>query len=74
MQAAIAKLAGKLQQHPEDAEGWALLGPPMTAGTAPQSCPVPGAEGSSECGDEPQSTARITVKVTLNPKFKDRCG
>ena len=26
MQAAIAKLAGKLQQHPEDAEGWALLG------------------------------------------------
>ena len=26
MQAAIAKLAGKLQQHPRDAEGWALLG------------------------------------------------
>jgi cytochrome c-type biogenesis protein CcmH len=26
MRAAIAKLAGKLQQHPEDAEGWALLG------------------------------------------------
>jgi cytochrome c-type biogenesis protein CcmH len=26
MQAAIAKLAAKLQQHPEDAEGWALLG------------------------------------------------
>jgi cytochrome c-type biogenesis protein CcmH len=94
MQAAIAKLAGKLQQHPEDAEGWALLGrtykamqqfaqardafrhaveaapgdtalaaeyraagtpnpePPMTDGTAPQSCPVPGAEGSSKCGDE----------------------
>jgi cytochrome c-type biogenesis protein CcmH/NrfG len=114
MQAAIAKLAGKLQQHPEDVEGWALLGrtykamqqyaqardafrraveaapgdtglaaeyaaaetpnsePPMTDGTAPQSCPVPGAEGSSGCGDEPQSTARITVKVTLNPKFKDQ--
>jgi cytochrome c-type biogenesis protein CcmI len=116
MQAAIAKLAGKLQQHPEDAEGWALLGrtykamqqyaqardafrhaveaapgdtalaaeyaaagtpnpePPMTDGTAPQSCPVPGAEGSSECGDEPQSTARIIVKVALNPKFKDQVG
>jgi cytochrome c-type biogenesis protein CcmI len=116
MQAAIAKLAGKLQQHPEDAEGWALLGrtykaiqqyaqardafrhavdaapgdtglaaeyaaagtpspePPMTDGTAPQSCPVPGAEGSSECGDEPQSTARITVKVALNPKFKNQVG
>ena len=116
MQAAIAKLAGKLQQHPEDAEGWALLGrtykamqqyaqardafrhaveaapgdtglaaeyaaagtpnpePPITDGTAPQSCPVPGTEGSSECGDEPQSTARITVKVALNPKFKDRVG
>jgi cytochrome c-type biogenesis protein CcmH len=110
MQAAIAKLAGKLQQHPEDAEGWALLGrtykamqqyerardafrhaveaapddtalaeeyaaagtpnpePPMTDGTAPQSCPVPGAEGSSKCGDEPQNTTRITVKVALNPK------
>jgi cytochrome c-type biogenesis protein CcmI len=26
MQAAIAKLAVKLQQHPDDAEGWALLG------------------------------------------------
>ena len=26
LQAAIAKLAGKLRQHPEDAEGWALLG------------------------------------------------
>src|SRR5271156_5041755 len=26
MQAAIAKLADKLQQHPDDAEGWALLG------------------------------------------------
>jgi cytochrome c-type biogenesis protein CcmI len=116
MQAAIAKLAGKLQQHPEDAEGWALLGrtykamqqyaqardafrhaveaapgdtalaaeyaaagtpdpePPMTDGTAPQSCPVPGAAGSSECGDAPQSTARITVKVALNPKFKDQVG
>jgi hypothetical protein len=116
MQAAIAKLAGKLQQHPEDAEGWALLGrtykamqqyaqardafrhaveaapgdtglaaeyaaagtpnpePPMTDGTAPESCPVPGAEGSSGCGDEPQSTPRITVKVALNPKFKDRVG
>jgi cytochrome c-type biogenesis protein CcmH len=116
MQAAIAKLAGKLQQHPEDAEGWALLGrtykamqqyaqardafrhaveaapgdtglaaeyaaagtpnpePPMMDGTAPQSCPVPGAEGSSECGDEPQSTARITVKVALNPRFKDQVG
>jgi cytochrome c-type biogenesis protein CcmH len=112
MQAAIAKLAGKLQQHPEDAEGWALLGrtykamqqysqardafrhaveaapgdtglaaeyaaaetsnPPMTDGSAPQSCPVAGAESSSECGEEPQSTARITVKVALNPKFKDR--
>jgi hypothetical protein len=113
MQAAIAKLAGKLQQHPEDAEGWALLGrtykamqqyaqasdafrhaveaapgdtglaaeyaaagtpnpePPLTDGTAPQSCPVPGAEASSGCGDEPQSAARITVKVALNPKFKD---
>ena len=88
MQAAIAKLAGKLQQHPEDAEGWALLGrtykamqqyeqardafrhaveaapddtalaaeyaaagtpnpaPPMTDGTAPESCPAPGAAGS----------------------------
>jgi cytochrome c-type biogenesis protein CcmH/NrfG len=116
MQAAIAKLADKLQQHPEDAEGWALLGrtykamqqyaqardafrhavdaapgdtslaaeyaaagtpnpePPMTDGTAPQSCPLPGAEGSSECGDEAQSTARITVKVALNPKFKDQVG
>jgi cytochrome c-type biogenesis protein CcmH/NrfG len=116
MQAAIAKLSGKLQQHPDDAEGWALLGrtykamqqyaqardafrhavevapgdtglaaeyaaaatpnpePPMTDGTAPQSCPVPGAEGSSECGDEPQSTARITVKVALNSKFKDQVG
>jgi cytochrome c-type biogenesis protein CcmI len=48
--------------------------PPMTDGTAPQSCPVPGAEGSSECGDEPQNTARITVKVALNPKFKDQVG
>ena len=116
MQAAITKLAAKLQQHPEDAEGWALLGrtykamqqyaqareafrhavaaapgdtalaaeyaaagtpdpePPMTDGTAPQSCPVPGAEGSSQCGDAPQSTARITVKVALNPKFKDQVG
>jgi len=116
MQAAIAKLAGKLQQHPQDAEGWALLGrtykamqqyaqardafrhaieaapgdtglaaeyaaagtpnpePPMTDDTAPQSCPVPGAEDSSECGDEPQSTARITVKVALNPKFKSQVG
>jgi cytochrome c-type biogenesis protein CcmI len=116
MQAAIAKLAGKLQQHPEDAEGWALLGrtykaiqqytqardafrhaveaapedtglaaeyaaagtpspePPMTDGTGPQSCPVPGVEGSSECSDEPQSTVRITVKVALNSKFKDRVG
>ena len=26
MQAAIAKLADKLRQHPQDAEGWALLG------------------------------------------------
>jgi cytochrome c-type biogenesis protein CcmI len=26
MQAAIAKLADKLRQHPDDAEGWALLG------------------------------------------------
>jgi cytochrome c-type biogenesis protein CcmH len=26
MQAAIARLAGKLQQHPDDAQGWALLG------------------------------------------------
>src|ERR1700677_2386204 len=26
MQAAIAKLAEKLRQHPDDAEGWALLG------------------------------------------------
>ena len=110
MQAAIAKLAGKLQQHPEDAEGWALLGrtykamqqyeqardafrhaveaapddtalaaeyaaagtpspePPMTDGTAPQSCPVTGAEGFSKCGDEPQNTTRITVKVARNPK------
>ena len=116
MQAAIAKLASKLQQHPEDAEGWALLGrtykamqqyaqardafrhaveaapgdtalaaeyaaagtpnpePPMTDDTSPQSCPVPGAEGSAECGDEPQSSARITVKVALNPKFKDQVG
>ena len=116
MQAAIAKLAGKLQQHPEDAEGWALLGrtykamqqyaqardafrhaveaapgdtglaaeyaaagtpnpePPMMDGTAPESCPVPGVEGSSGCGDEPQSTPRITVKVALNPKFKDQVG
>lgn len=116
MQAAIAKLAGKLQQHPDDAEGWALLGrtykamqqyaqardafrhaveaapgdtalateyaaagtpspePPVTDGTAPESCPVPGAAGSAECGDEPQSTARITVAVALNPKFKDRVG
>jgi cytochrome c-type biogenesis protein CcmI len=116
MQAAIAKLAGKLQQHPDDAEGWALLGrtykamqqyaqardafrhaveaapgdtalaaeyaaagtpnpePPMTDDTSPQSCPVPGAAGSSECGDAPQSTARITVKVALNPKFKDQVG
>jgi cytochrome c-type biogenesis protein CcmH/NrfG len=116
MQAAIAKLAGKLQQHPEDAEGWALLGrtykamqqyaqardafrhaveaapgdtalaaeyaaagtpnpeQETTGGTAPQSCAVPGAAGSSECGDEPQSTARITVNVALNPKFKDQVG
>jgi cytochrome c-type biogenesis protein CcmH len=117
MHEAIAKLAAKLQQHPEDAQGWALLArtykamqqypqardafrhaveaapgdtvlageyaaaetpnpePPMTDGTtAPQSCPVPGAEGSSACGDEPQSAARITVKVALNPKFKDQVG
>jgi cytochrome c-type biogenesis protein CcmH/NrfG len=116
MQAAIAKLAGKLQQHPEDAEGWALLGrtykamqqyaqardafrravdaapgdtglaaeyaaagtpnpePPMTDEVAPQSCPVPGAEGSSDCGDGPQNPARITVKVALNPRFKDQVG
>jgi cytochrome c-type biogenesis protein CcmH/NrfG len=112
MQAAIAKLAGKLQQHPEDAEGWALLGrtykamqqyaqardafrhaveaapgdtalaaeyaaaatpnpePPMTSGAAQQSCLAPGAESSSECGAEPQATARISVKVALNPRFK----
>lgn len=110
MQAAIAKLAGKLQQHPEDAEGWALLGrtykamqqyaqahdafrhaveaapgdtalaaeyaaaetpnpePPMTDGTVSQSCPVPGAESSSKCGDELQSAARISVKVAFNPQ------
>jgi tetratricopeptide repeat protein len=116
MQEAIAKLAGKLQQHPEDAEGWALLGrtykamqqyaqardafrhaveaapgdtglaaeyaaaetpnpePPMTGDMEPQACPVPGAEGSAQCGDEPQSGARITVKVALNPKFKDEVG
>jgi len=42
--------------------------PPMTDGTAPQSCPVPGAEGSSKCGDDPQNTSRIPVKVALNPK------
>jgi cytochrome c-type biogenesis protein CcmI len=48
--------------------------PPMTDGTAPQSCPVPGAEGSSGCGDEPRSTARIAVKVALNAKFKNRVG
>jgi cytochrome c-type biogenesis protein CcmH len=48
--------------------------PTTTDGTGPQSCPVPGTEGSSECGEEPQSTARITVKVALNPKFKDRVG
>ena len=112
MRAAIAKLAGKLQQHPEDAEGWALLGrtykamqqyeqardafrhaveaapddtalaaeyaaagtpspePPMTDGTAPQFCPVPGAEGSSRCGDEPQNTTRIPVKVARNPNHR----
>jgi cytochrome c-type biogenesis protein CcmH/NrfG len=116
MQAAIAKLAAKLQQHPEDAEGWALLArtykamqqyaqardafrhaveaapedsslaaeyaaaetpnpePPMTDGAAPQRCATAGAEGSSECGDGPQGTARITVKVALNPKFKDQVG
>jgi cytochrome c-type biogenesis protein CcmH/NrfG len=116
MQAAIAKLAGKLKQHPDDAEGWALLGrtykamqqyaqardafrhavdaapgdtalaaeyaaagtpnpePAMTDDTSPQSCPVPGAAGSTECGDAPQGTARITVKVALNPKFKDQVG
>jgi cytochrome c-type biogenesis protein CcmH len=102
MQAAIAKLADKLRQHPQDAEGWALLGrtykamqryaqardafrhaieaapgdtalaaeyaaaetpspeQPITDGTAPQSCPAPGAAGSSECGDEPQSTAPVS--------------
>jgi hypothetical protein len=116
MQAAIDKLAGKLQQHPEDAEGWALLGRtykamqqyarahdafrhaveaapgdtglaaeyaaaetpnpelPEADGAAPKSCPAPGAENSSQCGDEPQSEARITVKVALNPKFKDEVG
>ena len=116
MQAAIAKLAGKLRQHPDDAQGWALLGrtykamqqyaqareafrhavdaapgdtalaaeyaaagtpnaaPPMTDDTPPQACAVPGAAGSADCGGEPQSAARITVKVALNPKFKDQVG
>jgi cytochrome c-type biogenesis protein CcmH len=102
MQAAIARLAGKLRQHPEDTEGWALLGRtykamqqyaqardafrhavdaapgdtalaaeyaaagtpnperPITDGTAPQSCPAPGAAGPSACGDEPQSTAPVS--------------
>jgi cytochrome c-type biogenesis protein CcmH len=46
----------------------------MTDGAAPRSCPDPGAEDSSACADEPQSTARITVKVALNPKFKDQVG
>jgi hypothetical protein len=114
MQAAIAKLADKLQQHPDDAEGWALLGrtykamqhyaqardafrhaveaaprdtdlareyaaaetpntePPLTDGTVPQACAVPGADGSSECGDETQTATRITVRVALNPKFKNQ--
>src|ERR1700734_2015040 len=48
--------------------------PPMTGDMEPQACPVPGAEGSAQCGDEPQSGARITVKVALNPKFKDEVG
>ena len=106
MQAAIAKLADKLRQHPQDAEGWALLGrtykamqqyaqardafrhaieaapgdtalaaeyaaagtpspeQPITDGTAPQSCPVPGAAGSSGCGDEPQGTAPVSLRDT----------
>jgi cytochrome c-type biogenesis protein CcmH len=105
MQAAIAKLAGKLQQHPEDAEGWALLGrtykamqqyarardafrhaveaapedtglaseyaatgtpnpeAPMTDGTAPQSCPVPGAEGSSGCGKTSARTKPVQPTI-----------
>jgi tetratricopeptide (TPR) repeat protein len=106
MQAAIAKLADKLRQHPQDAEGWALLGrtykamqqyaqardafrhaieaapgdtalaaeyaaagtpspeQPITDGTAPQPCPVPGAAGSSGCGDELQSAAPVSLRDT----------
>jgi cytochrome c-type biogenesis protein CcmH len=98
MQAAIAKLAGKLQQHPEDAEGWALLGRTYKAMQQYAQArdafrhAVEAAPGDTDLaaeyaaagtpdppppmtdGKEPQSTARITVQVALNPKFKDQVG
>jgi cytochrome c-type biogenesis protein CcmH len=99
MQAAIAKLAEKLQQHPDDAEGWALLGRTYKAMQKyPQARDafrraVEAAPGDTDLAREyaaaetpspeppmtdataleaTQSAARITVKVALNPKFKDQ--
>jgi cytochrome c-type biogenesis protein CcmH len=121
IQAAISKLAAKLREHPDDAEGWALLGrtykatehypeardafkhavaaAPGDAGfqreyaaaetpndarsVEPEQCPTPGlnaADGASasmdaECTASPVSangTTGITVKVSLDPKLKDK--
>jgi cytochrome c-type biogenesis protein CcmH len=113
MQAAIAKLSEKLRQHPDDAEGWALLGrtykamqqypeareafrhavaaapgdtdlaqeyaaaetpnpePATTDSTLPLACPIPGADGFSECGDGEHSAAASIMKAALDPKFQE---
>jgi cytochrome c-type biogenesis protein CcmH len=132
MQAAIAKLAEKLRQHPDDAEGWALLGRTYKAtqhyseardafrhaleaapadaglereyaaaetpdaetaddtGSALEAVPAAGANAAGETNptapsdpaagsaaphsSAPGSSARIAVKVALDPKFKDSVG
>src|SRR5271156_3433423 len=102
MQAAIGKLAEKLRQHPDDPEGWALLGRTYKAtqhyaeardafrhaleaapGDADLAVEYAAAETPADAGSAiatapaaqssgvPDSSARIVVKVALDPKLKD---
>ena len=112
IQAAISKLAAKLREHPDDAEGWALLGrtykatehyaeardafkhaiaaapgdadfereyaaaetPNADSRVEPEQCPTPGMDLDDACATpvSANDSAGITVKVSLDPKLKDK--
>jgi tetratricopeptide (TPR) repeat protein len=71
MQAAIARLADKLRQHPDDPQGWALLGRTYKA----TQHYAEAREAFKHALDAaPSDSTRVIVNVALDPKFKDSVG